>query len=157
MRKNPFFKIQINWHFVSVCETLGYSCFAGMVVITSMQGLNSPAWIGGGLAVIYVGLILANLYHYHIMTTKPLQKPKKTALDPHLVSFSLKPGGLSHFEALGQRYRIKVGEYRVLFRSPKSPPNEWIFSHWDGAWVVLQNCVWKNTTCAILPKHVEKV
>lgn len=157
MRKNPFCRLGIDWGFWSVIHKLANSTFAGMLVFGTLHGLNSPIWKGGVMALCFVGLIMCNLYHYHILTTKPLQKPQKTALDPHLVSFSFKPGGLSHFEILGQKYRLEEGEYRVLFRSPSSPPNEWTFSHWDGAWVVLQNTKWRSTTCAILPKHIEKV
>lgn len=157
MRKNPFVKLQIDFSITGVCTTLAFTGFFAMSVLVFISGQNRGLLVVFGVAVFFQCLNLANLYHYHILTTKPLQKPKKTALDPHLVSFSFKPGGLSHFEILGQKYRIEEGEYRVLFRSPKSPPNEWVFDHWDGAWVVLRNTQWCSTTCAILPKHIEKV
>lgn len=157
MRKNPFYRLDIDWGFWGVMQALAYCSFVGMFAYGIMYGFKSPIWVGGALAVFFVGLMLANLYHYHILTTRPTPKPPKTPLNPHLVSFSFKLGGLSHFEILGQKYRIVDHEYKVLFRSPKSPPNEWVFDHWDGAWVVLRNTQWCSTTCAILPKHIEKV
>lgn len=136
---------------MSVCTTLAHAAIFGMSFQAAFCGPKTAVWICGVSAASFVGLILGNLYHYHIITTKPLQKPTN---DPNLFSCSLQPGLHAVF---GQKYKIEEGEYRVLFRSPKSPPNEWTYSHQDGPWVVLRNTKWTATTCAILPKHIQKV
>lgn len=131
MRKNPFYKLDIDWHWKTIAENYAYAILLGMLLHAGLAGFQSPVWQGGLLAAVFLTIELVTIKHYQVLTEEVHRPP--------------------------QLYRIETGEYKVLFRSPKSPPNFWTISHWDGPWMVLKNYYWEQTTCAILPKHVQKI